>query len=338
MSKIHPIFYVYKLPISQSNNNSHERGYSMRITRIIMLFSILRLCIGQLLAEDASTNYNISTRVEVSETGINRFLQNQYSTNSIPQTVSGTINGVTYTLNLSLPKIILLQNEMKFHMEVGIVSSIGNSNIVVEPTINIPPWNISLTSISSTLANLSTVVNALSIDYRLKTAIINAYNSLNLTLYPSQLVKQVNTDLFKQQSIKLVDPVFSIQVTILPGIMRFTLTTYLSSSAPIFKTFIGGYVGDDHIFFSCNLQSTVKEIIVVNLGGTLLYHGYPNVVCQKYQTSADVCDINMGDLGIGTGNSLIVKVRFETDNTWFSRTYSSVPVNQAWVLPTSSIN
>lgn len=311
----------------------------MDTLKSIVFLSILCLCVSQLFAEENSTNYTVSTTVEVTETAINRFLQKQYNDNVIPQTVIRSLDGVTCTLNLVLPRISLLQNAMQLHMEINIISNIGNASIVIDPTVNTPSWSISLTSISSTIANLTTVVNALSLDSRLKSAIITAYNSLNLTMYPSKLVKQINNDLFAQKSINLIDPVFSVQTAVVPGVIRFTLSTYLSSSTPNFKTFVGGYEGDDHIFFTSNLQVTVKEIIITPLGGnTILYHGYPNTVCPKYLQSGGMADINIGNIGLVTGSQVIVKVRFQTDNTWFSRIFNFATVNHAWVNSTSSIN
>lgn len=284
--------------------------------------------------DETTTNQTISTTVEVTQTAINRFLQNQYNLNQIPNSVSGTISGVSYTLNLDLPEILLLQDAIELHMSLHIVSSIGNFDVTIEPTVNYPSWSISLTEVKSTLANFSTVVNALSLDSRLKTAIINAYNSLQLMMYPSKLISQVNTSLFSRQSIRFIDA--SLQSSATPGILRFVITVTLSSAEPTFWVGLDGYVGDDYIDFKTNLDVNVKEVIVVSFDGTVvMYHGYPDVTCPKDQTVS----IDMGDLGIGTGNFYIVKARFANDDTWFSREYPLVYVNDPkWTGATKKIN
>lgn len=322
------------------------RSIPFWLSFILLFFSILsgqekisQPAVINSASGETGTSHTISTKVEVTETAINRFLQSQYNNNDIPQSVSGTIGGVTYTLNLVLPRISLLQDAMKLRMEINIVSNIGNFPVVIEPAVNLPSWSISLTEIKTTLSNLSTVVNALTIDSRLKTAIINAYNSLNLIMYPSQIVKQANTDLFKQQSIRFADPVFSVQMKVVPGILRFTLSTHVSSFTPAFKTSID-YLsdGNNYIGFSATLAVKVKEIIINIPGSPNVYRTTPNWVVPKWQQSGDYAYINIGDQGYRLGHSCVVKVRFETDNTWFSRTYQSVPVNLGWVSATSSIN
>ena len=80
---------------------------------------------------ETSTNQTVSTTVEVTQTAINRFLQNQYNLNQIPGTVHGTVSGVSYTLNLDLPEILLLQDAMKLHMSIHITLSIGNFDVVI---------------------------------------------------------------------------------------------------------------------------------------------------------------------------------------------------------------
>jgi hypothetical protein len=160
-----------------------------------------------------------------------------------------------------------------------------------------------------------------------------------LFLILSNTTKQADTDLFKQQSIRFVDPVFSVQMNVVPGVLRFTLSTYVSSFTPAFKTSID-YLsdGNNYIGFSANLAVKVKEIIINIPGSPNVYYTTPDWVVPKWQKSGDYAYINIGDQGYRSYHSCVVKVRFETDNTWFSRTYQSVPVNQGWVSATSSIN
>lgn len=284
-------------------------------------------------------NYPVTTTFEVSETAINRFIQNQYSVNSIPQTVTVSIGGIAYTLTLDLPTIILQQDIIKMHMAIGI--NPGNNSVAIEPSLNISSWNISLTSISSTFSNLASVVNALSIDANSKTAIINAYSPLVISLYPSNFLSQINTSAFSQEGLKLLEP--TLTFTINPGSLQFVITIPIQSEPPSFRVELNGFVGDDFVAFYSNIQAVVKEVTIVAMGsGVLIYHGYPNVTIPKYQSMA----IDIGDVGIqgNPGNPLssdrcIIRARFQSDYTWFTREYSQVYVNlQLWTDATVTFN
>jgi hypothetical protein len=93
----------------------------MQKTRLSILICLSLISVNSLYSEETVTsNYTVSTKIELTETAINRFLMNEYTTNGIPQIITGNVNGVSYTLNLALPRVILLQDAMKLHMDVGI--------------------------------------------------------------------------------------------------------------------------------------------------------------------------------------------------------------------------
>jgi len=285
---------------------------------------MLALTMGFLLFSNYSRagDHTINTPIELTETAINRFLQNQYQEGGLPAIVNGNIGGITYTLNLSLPSIILLQNEAKVRFVIDITSTIGSYHVDIEPGLGIDPGNISTSQVTAFLTNLPALVQLLPLDQRLKDAIVQAYNSLNLVMYPAKLLSQITTPWLDQRRVNVTNLSLGWQVA--PGILRLIPGATLNSNVPLLWVGLWGFQGDDYLVVLSNIKVTVSQGIIVPLSGTpTIWQGSPNQICPKGESIW----INLGDVGIGSGDAPVARIIYKTSDTFYVREYGQVAVN-----------
>ncbi len=289
--------------------------------------------------------HSFSIKFEINETGINRALQHQYNQANFPSIVNGSLAGVNYTLYLDLPTIILQPNVLKIRMVIDIVSSIGNySNIVVEPTVNIPEGSISTDQVAGVLTNLPNVVQAIpGIHQTLKDAIVLAYNSFEPWIYPSKLVNAIsNSSLFlKQRNVDITNLILGWQVA--AANLTLVVTTNLNSSKPFFySALIRNYQGNDYIGVLSNIYVRIDEIRLYTLSGSFLWSGQPKDYCEKDSEKW----FNMGSIGL-TPSCYIAKILFavadpeapigDDPTTFYMRYYGCINSGN-WSGHTDAIN
>jgi hypothetical protein len=148
----------------------------------------------------------------------------------------------------------------------------------------------------------------------------------------------VNTTWLAQKSINVVTPYLSLSTEVVSGAYRFTVSTYLNSAVPVFRTYVIAVPNEsDHIQFSSNIECVVRQVIILPYGSSnVIYNQTPNVTCNK----GSYVDIATGNLQLAYPDVLIVKAIFTIDNTWYSRIFNYVVVNGSneWYLASSIDN
>ena len=291
-----------------------------------LLYIIIFYCVFSYSDSSAANNHTISATVEVSETAINRYLNNQYNSTGFPRSFMYNYGGTNYTIALALPEIILTPGNAALRMIFDV--NTGTTNVYhfeVDPSINIPSGQITAAQVQAYLSNLEATLNAISfIPQWVRDQITTYYNSLGYLVYPSKLIDQVNSSFFSQHRVNVESPYFALGWQVSQGVLSLVVSTYLSSQGPLFWVALADpSSGNDQSIFLTNIEVNVKELFVVSLGGTVRYHGIPNTVCPKGGTAA----IDIGLLNLGTFNTYIVRAVFTIDNTWFAAEYGSVVVN-----------
>jgi hypothetical protein len=77
----------------------------------------------------AQTNYNVPMTFSVTSTGINRFIAYQWGQLPNNATWSGEYQGLTYSIHLNRPAIILSPNSIKIILELVITSSVYSGTV-----------------------------------------------------------------------------------------------------------------------------------------------------------------------------------------------------------------
>lgn len=282
-------------------------------------------------------DHSFSIKFEINKSGIDRALQQQYNQAGFPVVVNGTIAGITYSLHLELPHIILLNNALKIRMELDVISSVGNFNdIVFEPTINIPQGSISTNQVTGFLTDLPTVVQGINgIPQWLKDAIVAAYNSFEPWVYPSKLINSINNSstFLIQRNVDITNLTLGWQVTL--DFLKLIVTTNLNALKPNFQVSLWQYLNnDDVIGIRSNIKVHIDEIRLLPLGGSfLLWSNQPNQYCEKDQAVY----FNMGNLGLAMGPCFVAKILYSINETFYYREYGCVQHN-SWHGHTKEIN
>ncbi len=305
-----------------------------KLKTALVLVVIFTLVTGQaVLAGD----HTVALTVDISATAFNRYLNTLYNSTGFPRSYPFTYNGTSYVLQLTLPTVILTPGNAEIQMVFDVKQ--GSTTLYhfeVAPSINIPSNQITAAQVMAFLTDLPQKLNAISsIPQWVRDAVIQAYNTIGWTTYPSKLIEQVNTDWLASRNISVVSPYFGLGWQVSQDKLSLIVSTYLHAQPPTFSVALLGIVGNDRIQFLSTIQATVKEVRILPLGGTPVDSWFPNVTCQK----GVVLEYDLlRDLGIGSGDTRIVRVVYTTGSTWFCREYGSVPVNQGFVTSTKSEN
>lgn len=267
-------------------------------------------------------DHSFSVNFELTQTAINRALAQQYNQLNFPKTVSGNVSalGITYTIYLSRPFIDLLPGSVRVNMPIRVESNVGNfDGLNINPTISIPQSSISTAQVIAFLLDLPDKVNLLSIPDWLKTVLVSTYNSYEPWLYPSKLLNQISSTFLNQRRVNINSMTLGWAVS--SDKLRFTITTSVNSYLPQLWAALDVRSGSspDYTRILSNIEVTVAEVIV-EAGGYIRWHGYPNVTCPKGQAIS----IYMGN-DIFLSSSYNMKVIYRINETFYVREYADVP-------------
>ncbi len=276
-------------------------------TLVLMLASI---CVA------SGGDYAVAVKLELTATGINRYLQHQYNEAGFPRLVNGTVDDVFYTLSLTAPTIVLDNGSMKIDMMVDVSSSAGPFRASFKPTIKINNGDISASELRAQYDNLASTINALQVPSWLKTALTNAYGPLTWLIYPSKLIEQVNSAWLSERSVRITD--LTLTHAINPSKLELSLIANMKASTRYVSAFIGNFEIDDFLALRIPLQATVKEVLIQDNEHTL-FNGVLNQTTYKEGETW----LNLGPIGVQnmTDKIYAVYIRFETSNGWFSRQF-----------------
>lgn len=267
-------------------------------------------------------NNTVSTTVEITETGMNRYLQVQYNALGIPNTETISFAGANYTLALTLPQVSFTPGNAKLIMVFDVNTAATNLyHFEVDPSLHIDTSQITAVQIQATLNNLPTLLNSVtSIPQWVRDGIIQYYGSLALTVFPSPLIQTINDSYISERAIT-VSPNFTLSISVGQGVLDLGVSTYLSSELPFFSCTINlDRPGTDNYFgVRSTIMDTVMEVLITKLDGTTVWHSYPKAVCPKNGTVW----IDMGAIPISP-DIYPAKILCKTSTTCYNRYFSNV--------------
>ncbi len=271
----------------------------------------------------------VRTNIEVTEDAINYFVNHQYNRAGFPQEIHGNELGIEYDITLNLPFIRLLNNQAKIEFGFRIESNIFNGTVEFEDNVAFIVPSIEDLTVKAISQSFVNRVNSLNIHTVLKNAIIATWQSLELEAYPMKLAKIAeNTEWIAERNISVIEPYFSVSFNIESGKINIGLNTYLNGEAPLFTAYLttkedyeNGVsetpTPDDYFHFYSPIKVTLKEIEVHLTNVGRIYKLTPNVVGSKKEKTFAKLDYNR----LNPGNFYIVKVLYETGNTFYMRQY-----------------
>ncbi|MGE5410445.1 MAG: hypothetical protein ACM3MI_05750 [Clostridiales bacterium] len=280
-----------------------------------------------LFSDVAAGDHTISTKIEISQTAINRFLNTQYNAAGFPRSIPVSYGGTNYTIALGLPEIILTQGNAKLQMVFDVNSPTANIyHFLIQPSVIIPSSQITGAQVQAFLNSLPTELEKISsIPQWVKDPIIQTYKDLGFTVFPSKPIDKLNSTLFEQQSINVISPYFSLGWEVTDGNLNLLVSTFLNSSLPDFRLNIGGYAGiNDSLYVKSNKKVRVNSVKITDIPAKLIkFNGNPNVYTNKNK----VVGIDLGNGDYPSYSYMIVQIVFIDDNTWYCAEYPSVGVN-----------
>lgn len=293
---------------------------------IVLIFLFTLLIIPNLKASEI-----VGTTVELTQDAINLFINDQYNKVGFPSNINGNVNGVTYDITLFLPNVQLLDNQAKVVFGFIIASNVFNGFIEFEDGFAFTVPSIDELTVKGISQSFKIKVNSLNLNSVLKNAIIYAWESLQLEVYPMNLAKKVeNSEWLVERAISVVDPYFSISFDIDPGKLKIGLNTYLESR----EYFIAGLFYETNKWWlkvGAGCQVEIKEVNIYGTGGILIYHGTNLGICPK-----------KGILYIGVSPMLnqiyyVSKILYKTSDTFYVRAFKNFPGNP-YVAPYDILN
>lgn len=270
-------------------------------------------------------DHSFSFKFELNSTAINRALNYQYNQTNFPAVINGSVGNITYTLTLSAYSIEFNDNNIQLYMEVDVVSSVGNfENIILRPSISIPQSSISTDQVKAILLDLPNKVQEINwIPQWLKDVLVSYYNTLEPWVYPSKLLNMANNSstFLKQRNVDLDS--LELGYEVVNNTLKLIVTAYGNASKPVFGVSAFREKLDEQYYniFSVfsNIQVKIKEVILTTLSGRIVWHGYPDVYCEKDQYK----DIDMGEVSNFENNGCYVaRVIYEINQTFYVREYS----------------
>ena len=282
---------------------------------IILILALTNFSIVSLNASE-----RVSTTIELSESSINSFINEQYNRIGFVNNISGSIEGITYDITLNLPYIKLLDNAAKIEFGFKIASNILNDYISFESDVSFNIPSIEDLSVKGICESFTEKINSLSINNVLKNVIIGAWNGLQLEVYPMKLAEKIeNTQWLNERAINMVTPYFSISFDFDPGKLKIDLNTFwegdlyqvvaLKKNSSIRAT----------IKIKSSCQVDIKELHIYNMYTSLIYSGTDLARCYKNIPAEISVALNLSQA------YYVVEVLYKTSNTFYLRSYSCFP-------------
>ncbi len=267
-----------------------------------------------------SQTRKVGTTIELTEGAINLFINDQYNKAGIPNTINGNVSGVTYNIDLYLPNIRLLDNRAKIEFGFKIVSNVFNGDIGFEDDVSFFVPSIEELTLKGVSNNFKQKVNGLNLHQVLKTAIIGAWDGLELEVKQMALAEKLEkeTEWLKERSISIVDPFFSLSFDVVPGKLNITVNTHLEGRE-YFINSLSHKDGKLKVRVGAGCQVKIKKINIYDSAGRLIRTRENLGSCPK-----------KGILEINAGSSLafgmyFTKILFETENTFYLRAFKNYP-------------
>ncbi len=309
----------------------------LRHTGHIVILSFLILSGGFLHAGDHSFSMNF----ELTSTMINRALNQEYTSLGLGSVYQGSVPAAlvsSYSLNLSLPHILLDQNSLRVVMGFSCNAVVSGQTVSysfsVSPDLTISPSVITSSQVTAALLNLpdklNTDPNLSSIPAWVKTLVTQYYNSLQLWMYPSKLIAEANSSsewlLQRAMYLKSAEENgLTLSYSVTADKVAISLTCNIHAAKPYFSLNIGADEDqNDYLNVLANQKVKVVEFILTTQNGSVLFHLFPNQWCEKNAVTGLPLGVNRYKFS----GSYIVKIQLETDDTFYMRQFPSVNIFQ----------
>lgn len=181
----------------------------------------------------AQTNYNVPITFSVTSTGINRFIASQWSSLPNNATWSGEYQGLTYSIHLNRPAILLSTNTIRITLELVINSTVYNGTATLTPTLTVPSATISASNVIAQYTNLHDQIIAAAqlVDPRLRYVIEQALSPIDWVMYQGRILDQ-STYRWTEISDISWQGLPTLTVNVSSNEVNFTVTPTITAKAP----------------------------------------------------------------------------------------------------------
>lgn len=216
------------------------------------------------------TSYDISLNFEVTESAMDQFIRLQLFPEPVGTYTDGS-NSYSYSISIFQPDIEVASGSVTFSSAIiASVTLLGNTVSYTYPIsvpVSIPTGSISVNDIKGFLEDIPDEINNISVGPQwLKNIIIDAYEDLELSLYPEQFLEDINDQLPDDLDIVIDDIEFSW--TALSEKLRITVSVPCSSREPFvilnYVTYLNTSTVNVSLSSNVNLRVLNYEIILSN--------------------------------------------------------------------------
>ena len=195
---------------------------------IIILGNLSQLC-----EVAAQTNYGVPVTFSVTSTGINRFIESQWGNLPNSATWSGEYQGLTYSIHLNRPMILLSTNTIRISLGLTITSSVYNGSVTLTPTLSVSSSTISACNVIAQYTNLHDQIIAAGqfVDSRLRYVIEQALAPIDWIMYQGRILDQ-STSRWTQSSDVGFQGLPTLTVSVSENEVNFMITLTVTATAP----------------------------------------------------------------------------------------------------------
>jgi len=234
----------------------------------------------------AQTNYNVPMTFSVTSTGINRFIAYQWGQLPNNATWSGEYQGLTYSIHLNRPAIILSPNSIKIILELVITSSVYSGTVRLTPTLTVPSTTINASNIIAQYTNLHDQILAIAefVDPRLRYVIEQALAPIDWIMYHGRVLDASTNRLNDYTDIRL-NGLPTLTFAVVSNRIDFTFAENITATEPWYQLQSRNNEGALMIRMKSNVNFTSRYIhLMHSLGG---YHWYDSEPRSATYNSSD---------------------------------------------------
>jgi hypothetical protein len=304
----------------------------MKKSRAMKRNPLLILLLTIAINSNTIASETVSTTVDISESAINLFLNEQYNKIGFPSNISGNTNGVTYNIVLYLPNIKLESNQAKIVYGFKIESNVFNGFVEFEDGISFSVPSIDELTVKGISNAFESKVNSLNINNILKNIIISTWKSLQLEIYPMRLAQRVdNSTWMVERAIYTVDPYFSVSFKVESEKLKITLNTYLEAKE--YYNVMASSSSNGYLEIVSGSQVEVKEVQVFDTSGRQMFTGKNFGYCPKRGSLKIPCSAFYA-----TGSTYVIKILYKTSDTFYVRGYKCIVGQGGYTVPKNILN
>ncbi|RKY50301.1 MAG: hypothetical protein DRP92_08015 [Candidatus Neomarinimicrobiota bacterium] len=231
--------------------------------KITLLFLMLIFLLLIAYGEEEYRVYTIETYFDITELSINQFIRTYIFPNPVG-TYSEGGNVYSYNIVLTQPEIVLSDGQVRFRSVIyGSVSVLDKEykyRYPINVRVGIPDGSISISGIVGFLEGIPEAINSIEVGPQwLKDRVIEAYDNLELSLYPVELLEEINRAFPDELDISIEDIGFGWQV--LEGKIRVIVSVNSKSRGPIIKVVNRGEMDSETLFITIKSNVRLKAVL-----------------------------------------------------------------------------